>query len=160
MCPGGIVAPCATSPGVVVTNGWSPSKRNNAWSNSGLVVTVDHRDFGSHPLDGMRYQQTIEQKAWELAGKTQKAPAQRVVDFLHRKTSSSLPKSSYLPGLSSVNLHDVLPKKVSTNLRKALPHFDKKMRGFIHPEAILIGVETRTSAPVRIPRNPRDPVPY
>jgi len=153
MCPGGIVAPCATSPGEVVTNGWSPSKRNNAWSNSGLVVTVDENDFGTEPLSGLEFQQSLERKAWELAGKTQKAPAQRVPDFIQYRASETLPSTSYLPGVSSVNLHEILPKAVAQRLRKALIEFGKKMKGYSSGDAVLIGVETRTSSPLRIPRD-------
>ncbi|MFT5338020.1 MAG: putative FAD-dependent dehydrogenase [Luteibaculaceae bacterium] len=153
MCPGGIVAPCATEEGQVVTNGWSPSKRNNAWSNSGLVVSVDEKDYGTGPLDGLNYQRAIEKKAWELAGKTQKAPAQKVADFINGRVSANLPTSSYIPGLTPVNLHDVLPKVVAKRLRKALQKFDQKMPGYVHPDSVLIGVETRTSSPLRIPRD-------
>ncbi len=157
MCPGGIIAPCATAPGEIVTNGWSPSKRNNPFANSGIVVAVDEKaliPFEKHgALKGLRYQQMIEQKAWEMGGKTQTAPAQRMVDFCEKKFSSSLPDCSYYPGTNSVSLYDVLPPEIALRLQKAFPKFGMKMRGYFTNDAILVGVESRTSSPVRIPRN-------
>ncbi len=157
MCPGGIIAPCATNQEEVVTNGWSPSKRNNPFANSGIVVTVDEKDFSKHgfsgPMAGLHYQQMIEKQAWKLAGKTTQAPGQRMTDFCSLKTSQSLGKNSYLPGLQSVNLHDVLPAEIGLRLAKAFPLFGQKMKGYYTQEAILAGVESRTSSPVRIPRD-------
>lgn len=156
MCPGGIVAPCATEDGEVVTNGWSPSKRNNPYSNSGIVVSVDPKDLSkdlSDPFICLNFQKEIERKAWELAGKTQQVPAQRLVDFISNKKSLSLPNSSYQPGLVSVNLHELFPKFVAQRLQKAFVDFGKKMPGFLSEEAVLHAPESRTSSPICIPRN-------
>ncbi|MFT6745969.1 MAG: putative FAD-dependent dehydrogenase, partial [Glaciecola sp.] len=157
MCPGGIIAPCATSPGEIVTNGWSPSKRNNPYANSGIVVPVDESDWGIYnglgPLAAMKFQSTIEQKAFELGGKTQTAPAQRLKDFVEGKTSSDLPKTSYQPGITSVDMCEVLPEKFHKALRLGFKDFGKKMRNFLSNDAVIHGVESRTSSPVRIPRN-------
>lgn len=156
MCPGGIIAPCATAPGEVVTNGWSPSKRNNPFANSGIVVEIKQEDtkkfnhFG--PLAGMEFQRSIEQKACELAGGKQTAPAQRMVDFSSGKVSNSLGPSSYKPGIASVSLFEVLPEEIAGRLSLAFPAFGRKMKGYFTNEAILHAVESRTSTPVRIPR--------
>lgn len=156
MCPGGIIAPCATAPGEIVTNGWSPSKRNNPFANSGIVVEIREEDLKSYahhgPLAGMAFQQGIEQKACAMAGGTQTAPAQRMTDFVKGKTSTQLPESSYQPGIASVNLHEVLPAAVSKRLAEAFQAFGKKMKGYYSDEAVLHAVESRTSTPVRIPR--------
>lgn len=158
MCPGGIIAPCATSPGEVVTNGWSPSKRNNPYSNSGIVVAVDEYDFKPFEkegaLAGMAYQSSIEKKAWELGGKSQVVPAQRLVDFVNGRTSASLPGTSYQPGITSVELREVLPKTISSALQQAFKDFGNKMKGYYTNEAVLHAAESRTSSPVKIPRDP------
>jgi len=155
MCPGGIIAPCATSPGEVVVNGWSPSKRNNTYANSGLVVQIDLSDIpnAENPLSALAYQHAVEVKAYEMANNSIKAPAQRIVDFVEGKVSSSLPDNSYLPGLTSSDLSSVLPEHVSSRLKKALPIFGKKMKGYYSNDGIIVGVESRTSSPVRIPRD-------
>lgn len=157
MCPGGIIAPAATSPGELVVNGWSPSKRNNPFANSGMVVTVDEVDFlpfASHgPLAAMRYQQMVEQDAYNAGGGNFVAPAQRMTDFVKRKVSSSLPECSYIPGLNSVNLREVLPAAVHKRLGEAFKAFGKKIRGYYTEDAVLVATESRTSSPVRIPRN-------
>ncbi len=157
MCPGGIIAPCATAPGEIVTNGWSPSKRNNPFANSGMVVSITAKDYsardGANPLAALRYQADVERRAWELGGGGQTAPAQRLVDFAERRHSSSLPKNSYLPGLKSAMLSECLPAAVYRSLAQALPQFGKKMRGYYSNEAIVVATESRTSSPVRIPRN-------
>lgn len=157
MCPGGIVAPCATSQEEIVTNGWSPSKRNNPWANSGIVVEVKLSDLEnlkySGPLAGMQLQKDIEKRAYELGGKNQFAPAQRATDFIYNKKSTSLPDSSYSPGITSTNLRDLFPKFISDCLIGALQHFNSKMPNFSGPNALLIAPETRTSSPVRIPRD-------
>lgn len=157
MCPGGIVAPCATSQEEIVTNGWSPSKRNNPWANSGIVVEVKLSDLEnlnySGPLAGMRLQQDIEKKAYELGGFNQFAPAQRATDFIYKKKSTTLPGTSYSPGITSVNLRDLFPKFISECLIGALQHFNTKMPNFAGPNALLLAPETRTSSPVRIPRD-------
>lgn len=154
MCPGGIIAPCATQANEVVVNGWSPSKRNNPFANSGLVVQIDLSDIPnfSNPLSALDYQHSVERKAFEMANNSIKAPAQRIVDFVNGKVSSSLPSNSYIPGLTSADLSEVLPEHVSSRLRKALPIFGKKMKGYYTNEGIVVGVESRTSSPVRIPR--------
>jgi uncharacterized FAD-dependent dehydrogenase len=157
MCPGGIIAPCATAPGEVVTNGWSPSKRNNPFANSGIVVAIDEKDLlpfeKNGALKGLRYQQLIEKTAWMAGGKTQVAPAQRMVDFCEGKISSGLPECSYIPGITSSNLYDVLPQSISFRLKQAFKKFGEKMNGYYTNEAVLVAVESRTSSPVRIPRH-------
>ncbi len=157
MCPGGIIAPCATSPGEVVTNGWSPSKRNNKFANSGMVVAVDEHDFKPFEKHGslaaLEFQSSVEKKAWEFGGKTQVAPAQRLVDFVNGRTSSNLPKTSYQPGIISTDLKNVLPSAVTKALKQAFQDFGKKMNGYYTNEAILHATESRTSSPVKIPRD-------
>lgn len=154
MCPGGIIAPCATSLSEIVVNGWSPSKRNNPYANSGTVVQITLDDVqGDNPLRMLQFQSEIEQKAFEAGGGNLVAPAQRMVDFVENRLSTNLPKNSYLPGTKSVMLDNILPDFVSTSLRSALPQFGKKMKGYYTNEAILVGVESRTSSPVRIPRD-------
>lgn len=157
MCPGGIIAPCATSPGEVVTNGWSPSKRNNPFANSGMVVSIDLDDVLKYrdkkALAGMYFQQAIEQKAWQAGGMTQTAPAQRLQDFLKNKVSADLPDCSYLPGIKSFDLQQVLPHTVAERLREGLAHFIKQKPGFNSREGLLVATESRTSTPVRIPRD-------
>lgn len=158
MCPGGIIAPAATAPGEIVVNGWSPSKRNNPFANSGMVVNINLEDLVAYRSDGelaaLRFQQEIEHKACQAGGGHLKAPAQRLVDFMDRKFSSSLPDCSYIPGVTSNVLDDILPSFISNTLREGLRDFGKKMKGYLTREAILVGVESRTSSPVRIPRHP------
>ena len=158
MCPGGVIAPCATSPGEVVTNGWSPSKRDQATANSGVVVELKLEDFKPFakfgPLAGMEFQKSIEQKAWQLAGNTQKVPAQRMVDFTQSKISASIPKTSYVPGTTSVELGQVFPGFLTQILREGFVQFGQSMKEYLTNEAILHAPESRTSSPVRIPRNP------
>lgn len=157
MCPGGFIVPAATSPGEVVVNGMSPSRRDSRFANSGIVVAVDERDFKGYekygPLAGMYFQQAVEQTAWHAGGKTQTAPAQRLTDFVEKKGSSSLLETSYQPGLQSANLYEVLPPAVAQSLREGFIAFGKKMRGYLTHEAQIVGVESRTSSPVRIPRD-------
>lgn len=158
MCPGGIIAPAATSPGELVVNGWSPSKRNNPFANSGIVVTVEEKDFQSYkqhgPLAAMFFQQAVERKAFEKGGGKFVAPAQRLVDFAENKISSSLPECSYLPGVHSSSLKEVLPPFVHKSLQQAFKEYGKKMKGYFTNDAIVVATESRTSSPVRIPRNP------
>ncbi len=160
MCPGGIIAPAATSEGSLVVNGWSPSKRDNPFANSGMVVTVDEKDFAQYgfkgDLAGMYFQDMVEQKAWQAGGGLLKAPAQRVVDFHNKKLSTSLPLCSYLPGINSAQLHNVLPIEVYQSLAAGIFTFGKKMKGYFSNEAIVTATESRTSSPVRIPRNKFD----
>lgn len=153
MCPGGIVAPCATEPCEIVTNGWSPSKRNNPYANSGVVVEVRGPKGDGGPLSGVAYQREVEHAAWEAGGRTQVAPGQRFVDFCEGKLSSDLPASSYPPGLVSSRVDQVLPKEIAERLQQALRLFGKRMRGYFTNDALVIGVESRTSSPVRIPRS-------
>ena len=163
MCPGGIIAPSATSPGEIVTNGWSPSKRNNPFANSGIVVSIEKEDFEKFKefgeLAGMEYQKNIEQACYVAAGndpkspKGQLAPAQRLMDFLANKISSDLPKCSYTPGVVSAPLHEILPHGIVSRLQEGLKTFGQKKRGYLSNEAILVGVESRTSSPVKIPRD-------
>lgn len=158
MCPGGVIAPCATSPGEVVTNGWSPSKRDQATANSGIVVELRPEDFKKYhhlgPLAGMAFQREIEQRAWHLAGESQRVPAQRMVDFSSGKVSSEIPKTSYLPGTTPVELGEVFPGFLTQVLRDGFREFGKSMKGYFTNEAILHAPESRTSSPVRIPRDP------
>lgn len=157
MCPGGFIVPSATAPGEVVTNGMSPSRRDSKFANSGIVVAVDEQDFKDYAqygaLAGMMFQKEIEQKACILAGGSQLAPAQRLVDFVQGKLSDSLPESSYQPGLTSVDLSQVLPPQVTKRLQEAFKVFGRKMNGFLTNDAIVVGVESRTSSPVKIPRD-------
>ena len=143
----------------VVTNGWSPSRRNNPFANSGMVVAVGESDFApfskARELSGLRFQQLVEQKAWEAGGKTQTAPAQRLIDFINKKTSSDLPQCSYQPGITSVQLNEVLGNELTRALREGLSVFGKKMRSYLTNEAVLVATESRTSTPVRIPRDPQ-----
>ncbi len=157
MCPGGVIAPCATSPGEVVTNGWSPSKRDQSTANSGIVVELKLEDFKPYakfgPLAGMEFQKAIEQKAWHLAGESQKVPAQRMVDFTQNKISSDIPKTSYVPGTTAVEMGQVFPGFLTQIMREGFTEFGKSMRGYMTNEAILHAPESRTSSPVRIPRD-------
>jgi uncharacterized FAD-dependent dehydrogenase len=156
MCPGGIIAPCATEQEEVVTNGWSPSKRNNIFSNSGIVVSIDPSDFPNqenNPFVCLEFQQEVEKKCWEAAGKTQKVPAQRLKDFIEGKISIDIPRSSYQPGIVSLDLNKILPKSISSRLKKAFLEFGKKMNGFLTNDAVLHAPESRTSSPIQIPRN-------
>lgn len=158
MCPGGIIAPCATAPGEIVTNGWSPSKRNNPYANSGMVVELRLEDIYNHtgstdPLAALHFQQQVEQLACSIAGGTQTAPAQRMVDFCNDKISADLPACSYTPGIVSTDLRAVLPGMIHKRLKNGLKEFGKKMHGYYTNEATLVAVESRTSSPVKIPRH-------
>ena len=164
MCPGGIIAPASTAVEELVVNGWSPSKRNNPFANSGLVVQVEIEDaidilkkngipLDDTPLLMMKFQEMIEHKAFAAGGGKFVAPAQRMVDFTANKISSSLPLCSYIPGLASADLREVLPAFISDRLSIALKKFGKKMKGYLTNEAVLVATESRTSSPVRIPRN-------
>ncbi|MDT0678000.1 NAD(P)/FAD-dependent oxidoreductase [Autumnicola musiva] len=158
MCPGGIIAPCATSPEEVVTNGWSPSKRNNPYSNSGIVVSIQPEDLPNFepgdPFVCLDFQKMVEQTCWEAAGKTQQVPAQRMIDFVEGKISADFPKTSYQPGIVSVDLNKVLPPLIAKRLQKAFVMFGKKMKGYYTNDAVLHAPESRTSSPVFIPRDP------
>jgi uncharacterized protein len=157
MCPGGIIAPCATAQEEVVTNGWSPSKRNNPFANSGIVVELKTEDFHAHhkhgPLAGLRFQQEIERRAWAEGGRTQAAPAQRLTDFVKGKLSTSLPDCSYQPGIVSADIQKVLGPLVGPALKEGFKAFGGKMREYLSHEAVIVATESRTSTPVRIPRD-------
>ena len=158
MCPGGFIVPSATSPGEIVVNGMSPSRRDSRFANSGIVVSVENADFRKYeqygPLAGMYFQKEVEQQAFKMAGGGQVAPAQRLVDFVNGKVSGDLLETSYQPGLAAVNMKEVLPDVVYGALRQGFKAFGKKMKGYLTDEAQVVGVESRTSSPVRIPRDP------
>ncbi|MGZ3939530.1 MAG: NAD(P)/FAD-dependent oxidoreductase [Flavisolibacter sp.] len=160
MCPGGIIAPAATNEDEIVVNGWSPSKRNNPYANSGIVVSVESDNLHAYQSHGhlaaMYFQQSVERKAFKEGGGKLVAPAQRMVDFSANKCSSSLPGCSYLPGVHSVDLKAVLPAFVHQSLQTAFKEFGKKMKGYFTNEAIVVATESRTSSPVRIPRDADD----
>jgi uncharacterized FAD-dependent dehydrogenase len=141
----------------VVTNGWSPSKRDQATANSGIVVELKLEDFKPFAkfgaLAGLEFQKSIEQKAWHLAGETQSVPAQKMVDFTQNKLSSNIPKTSYVPGTTSVEMGQVFPGFLTQILREGFVEFGKSMRGFLTNEAVLHAPESRTSSPVRVPRD-------
>ncbi|HIE45791.1 MAG TPA: FAD-binding protein [Flavobacteriaceae bacterium] len=158
MCPGGFIVPAATANGEVVVNGMSPSKRNNKFANSGIVVEINaeqdlrkYEQYGA--LKGLEFQKDLEKLAWQAGGRTQTAPAQRLTDFVEGNLSNDLNDTSYQPGLKSAPLHSLLPKSIGGRLRKGLKAFGEKMNGFYTSEANVIGVESRTSSPVNIPRN-------
>lgn len=157
MCPGGIIAPCATAPGEVVTNGWSPSKRDQPWANSGIVVEVqpsDWRAFAQYgPLAAMHFQASLEQACWRAGGQTQRVPAQRLPDFIEGRLSATLGPSSYVPGTTAAAVHQLLPSFISNRLRDGFRYFGQVMRGFITEDALVHAPESRTSSPVRIPRD-------
>ncbi|MEO6814947.1 MAG: FAD-dependent protein, partial [Ginsengibacter sp.] len=174
MCPGGIIAPAATSEKELVVNGWSPSKRNNPYANSGLVVQVEIEDVLEYfsleknkmrlsdtasPLLMMNFQKNVEEEAFAAGGGKFVAPAQRMIDFTEDIVSSTLPKCSYIPGITSSSLKEVLPPFIYNRLKKGLRSFSKKMpsrfghSGYFTNEAVLVGTESRTSSPVRIPRD-------
>jgi uncharacterized FAD-dependent dehydrogenase len=168
MCPGGIIAPAATNPGELVVNGWSPSKRNNPFANSGMVVTVEMSDaikseelkiksekikVKNSPLALMHFQEMVEQKAFAIGGGNLVAPAQRMIDFSNGVVSTSLPDCSYLPGITSVDMKNVLPDFIHHSLQEGFKAFGKKMKGYYTNEAVVVATESRTSSPVRIPRD-------
>lgn len=155
MCPGGIICPATTETDGLVVNGWSPSKRDSFFANSGMVVEISVADYTKStfsPLNGIEYQAEIEQKAFEMGGGKQVAPAQRLVDFTKNKRSSDLPACSYLPGISSVDMRKVLPKMVYERLQGGFVQFGQMLKGYLTNEAIIVGVESRTSSPIKIPR--------
>ncbi|MBC3784604.1 NAD(P)/FAD-dependent oxidoreductase [Spirosoma utsteinense] len=162
MCPGGFIVPAATSPGELVVNGMSPSRRDSKYANSGLVVAITDNDLRPYadegPLAGLALQQELERWACRAGGGTdtlssQTAPAQRVADFVDGRISDTLLPTSYQPGLASVDMYDVLPDHIAQPLRQGLRDFGKKMRGYLSNDGQLIGIESRTSSPVRIPRH-------
>lgn len=158
MCPGGIIVPASTAKEEIVVNGMSNSSRNSAFSNSGIAVEISEEDLGKFTqygsMAGLEYQKQIEHKAWGQSPGSMIAPSQRLTDFLRNKSSQDLPLNSYIPGVCTSQLHDWLPRDISRRLQQGFDDFGKKMRGFITSEAIIVGVESRTSSTIRIPRNP------
>ena len=172
MCPGGIIATASTTQDALVVNGWSPSKRNNPFANSGMVVQVEMGDVmrgmrskiqtevsgekGKETRDNLvlhEFQEMVERKAYDAGGGKFVAPAQRLTDFVEGKISNTLPETSYLRGVKSVDLNDVLPNFISQTLRDGFKSFGKKMRGYLTEEAVIVAPESRTSSPIRIPRD-------
>lgn len=157
MCPGGFIVPAATAPGEVVVNGMSPSRRDSKFANSGIVVAVDENDFKHFQqhgaLAGMYFQAAVEQRACSVAGGTQLAPAQRLLDFTEKRVSSSVLETSYQPGLASVDMKEVLPANIISALQQGFRNFGSKMKGYLTNDAQIVGVESRTSSPVKVPRD-------
>jgi uncharacterized FAD-dependent dehydrogenase len=158
MCPGGFIVPSATSQEEVVVNGMSPSRRNSPYANSGIVVEIRPEDLKKYSrfeeLAGLEFQKEFERMAWEQGGRTQTAPAQRLVDYVNGSKSSKLPEVSYFPGVASSPIHEWIPELIGNRLKEGFMLFNSLMRGFITDQAVILGVESRTSSPVRIPRNP------
>lgn len=156
MCPGGFIVPAATASSEIVVNGMSLSRRDSPFANSGIVVAVDDADLapyeGHGALAGVAYQSALEEMAMAAGGGQQRAPAQRLTDFLAARASSSLPGCSYHPGITAAPLHELLPAPLAHRLREGLRRFGGSMRGYVTEDAVLVGVETRTSSPVRVPR--------
>lgn len=160
MCPGGFIIPAASADGQLVVNGMSPSNRGTRWANSGMVVEIlpedvpDGEGTEGTVLKMMHFQERIERAFWEEAGRTQNAPAQRMDDFTASRPSADLPATSYAPGIHPARIDRLLPKGIARRLQQGFKDFDRKNRGFLTHDAVLIGAETRTSSPVRIPRDP------
>ncbi|HMQ49359.1 MAG TPA: FAD-dependent monooxygenase [Saprospiraceae bacterium] len=158
MCPGGLVVPAATAPGEIVVNGMSMSRRDSPFANSGTVVAVELEDLGTYLKEGvfssLAFQKAVEQRMFQYGDGSQKAPAQRLTDFVKGKISASVGPSSYIPGLISAPLHELLPGFIYDRLKKGVQEFGKKMHGYYTEEAVVIGTESRTSAPIKIPRDP------
>lgn len=165
MCPGGLIVPAATTPGELVVNGMSLSRRDSPYSNSGLVVAVELDDLKmydnvsfegvTNPIfNGLKFQRHVERTLFEAGDGSQKAPAQRIVDFVEQKTSTTLPDTSYIPGVYTAPMHQLLPDWIAQRLQHALPEFNKKKKGYYTNEAQIVGTESRTSSPIRIPRSP------
>lgn len=156
MCPGGLVVPAATAPGEIVVNGMSLSKRNSPYANAGTVVSIEPSDFKNwknDPFVCLNFQSEIEQKVFSFGDGSQAAPAQRLTDFCNGKLSFDLPSSSYIPGLLSRRVDEILPEGIAQSLRAAISQFEKQMKGYLTSEANVIATESRTSAPVKIPRD-------
>ncbi|MEM6965846.1 MAG: FAD-dependent protein [Bacteroidota bacterium] len=158
MCPGGLVVPAATASGEIVVNGMSLSRRNSPYANSGTVVAVEPEDlvpFKKHGIfAGLEFQKSVEKAMFQFGDGSQKAPAQRMTDFVNKKISKDLPNTSYIPGLTAAPVNELLPKSITEKLQKGMQTFGKKMKGYFTEEANVIGTESRTSSPVRIPRHP------
>ena len=158
MCPGGFIVPSATAQEEVVVNGMSPSERNSPYANSGIVVEIKPEDLikysSSGEMAGLEFQKELEREAWKNGGHTQRAPAQRLADFVSGDSSGSLPKVSYFPGVTASPLHSWMPKAIGRRLRDGFRFFGQLMNGYLTNDAVVLGVESRTSSPVRIPRDP------
>jgi uncharacterized FAD-dependent dehydrogenase len=158
MCPGGFIVPSATAQEEVVVNGMSPSERNSPYANSGIVVEIKPEDLikysSSGEMAGLEFQKELEREAWKNGGHTQRAPAQRLADFVSGASSGSLPKVSYFPGVTASPLHSWMPKAIGRRLRDGFRFFGQLMNGYLTNDAVVLGVESRTSSPVRIPRDP------
>lgn len=159
MCPGGLVVPAATAPGELVVNGMSLSRRDSAFANSGIVTSIDPADLEDYQEDGvlaaLHFQEDVEHMMFDHDNGSQKAPAQRMTDFVRGVASPDLADTSYIPGLRSEPLHEMLPPFIYDRLKVAMLHFGKKLKGYLTSEANVIGVESRTSSPIRIPRDPQ-----
>jgi uncharacterized FAD-dependent dehydrogenase len=157
MCPGGQIVPSATAPGEVVVNGMSASTRSSRYANSGIVVSIEPEDLKAYAkygeLAGLVFQQEMEKMAWIAGGKSQASPAQRMVDFTNNKLSTHLNECSYIPGINSAPLHELLPPVIGDRLKIGFKAFGRKMKGYYTNQANILGVESRTSSPLRIPRN-------
>lgn len=157
MCPGGMIVPAATAPGEIVVNGMSPSRRDSPFANSGFVTTIELADipahYGSSALRAMYFQKDAEQQMYAYGDGTQQAPAMRIKDFISRKMSTSLPNSSYVPGIYAADMHKVLPSQVADRLKSGLKIAAQRMKSLLSEEGIIMGLESRTSSPVRIPRS-------
>jgi len=158
MCPGGLIVPSATSAGEIVVNGMSMSRRDSPFANSGTVVAVEPQDWQDYASAGnlaaMEYQASVERAAFASNGDgSQRSPAQRLVDYLGGHVSSSIPKTSYIPGHASIDMRSILPPNIDARLRTAIREFGRSMRGYLTNDAVMVGVESRTSSPVRIPRD-------
>lgn len=158
MCPGGLIVPAATSPGEIVVNGMSLSRRDSPFANSGVVTSVDIKDLDQYAehgeLRGVAFQKSVEQTMFMAGNGSQAAPAQRLKDFISGNLSGDLPPTSYIPGVFPAPLHELLPAWIYERIKYGINGFDRKMPGYLHPEAIVLATESRTSSPVRIPRKP------
>lgn len=159
MCPGGLIVPAATQPGELVVNGMSLSRRDSAYANSGVVTEVSLQDLEEHGFTGkfaaMNFQAQVEQKLFQAGDGSQQAPAQRLMDFLNGKKSADLESSSYIPGLYSAELHKLLPDWIYNRLRAGIRKFERSMKGYLTNRANVVGLESRTSSTIRIPRDPK-----
>ncbi|MBT8221332.1 MAG: FAD-binding protein, partial [Bacteroidia bacterium] len=157
MCPGGLVVPSATAPGEIVVNGMSMSRRDSKFANSGIVTSIEPTELEEYQEDGvfagLHFQEDVEHMMFDHEHQSQKAPAQRMTDFIHGQLSTTLAETSYIPGLRSEPLHDMLPPFIYERLRKGLLDFGRKLKGYVTSEANVIGVESRTSSPIRITRD-------
>ena len=163
MCPGGIIAPCATKAGEIVTNGWSPSRRNNPYANSGIVVSLEEKDWEKYKEHGslaaLKLQAEIEKAVFQSVNQGnegQLAPAQRLIDFVEGRESTDLPKCSYQPGIVPARVDKILPSFIAIRLQQAFKMFGKAMKGYLTNEAVVVAVESRTSSPVSIPRDRKE----